>query len=118
MKLGIILLLLLIPTTVLAEWTTQDTILEISWQGLHLVDWGQTLDIAKHPNQFNEINPIIGKHPSTSTVNTYMACSAISHALISYILPKKYRPYWQIGSIAVTSSLIYHNYSIGLKINF
>jgi len=113
----IVLIIFLIATPCYA-WDRNDTLREVAWQGLHLVDWGQTLNIAKEPTLYHEINPLMGKHPSVGKVNTYMCLSALTHLGVSALLPKEYRIYWQWISIGVTSGLIIHNYNIGLKVRF
>ena len=34
------------------------------WQSLHTIDMVQTIRIAKNPDKFRELNPLLGKHPS------------------------------------------------------
>ena len=36
------------------EWTKQDITLQAVYTVLHVVDWGQTLDIANNPKQYFE----------------------------------------------------------------
>jgi hypothetical protein len=68
-KLILTVFLILIASPVQAEyrfaqdWTKTDTVLEAVYAGLTIVDWGQTRDIAKHPQQYSEMNPLLGKHP-------------------------------------------------------
>lgn len=117
----IILLLIFLtvcPTVGHADWTVQDTMLEATWMVLHIIDWGQTLDIARNPHRFYEINPIMGRHPSVGKVNSYMLASAIIHPLISYHLPQPYRKYWQYVTISISGGLVIHNFNIGLKVRF
>ena len=85
---------------------------------LNVIDWGQTLDIAEKPDEYSEINPILGKHPSRAEVNRYMACSMTLRLLIAHVLPSKYRNYWLGASIMVTGYLVGHNYHLGLRANF
>ncbi len=113
-----VILFLSLTSPVHAEWTKKDTAFQLTYTAVHLADWGQTLDIARNPDSYYEINPIVGKHPSVGRVNTYMALSLIVHTGISYLLPSKYRRWWQIGTIGVTTSLVIHNNSVGLKVRF
>ena len=99
-------------------WGTQDIALEATWQLLHLLDWGQTLDIADHPEKYHEHNPIMGKHPSRSTVNLYMGAWIPLHIGITYVLPKECRPYWQYVTIGVTGTCVIKNFSVGLQVRF
>ena len=112
-------LILLLSSPVYAiDWSKEDTAREVVWQILHVVDWGQTLDIARQPHKYHELNPILGKHPSVGKVNTYMALSAVAHLGISLALPKEYRKWFQYLTIGATGSLVVHNFNIGLKVRF
>ena len=97
---------------------TGDSLREAGWQVLHIVDWGQTLDIARNPGLYHEINPVIGRHPSVGRVNLYMGLSAAGHLAVSWALPKEYRVYWQWMTIGVTGGLVGHNFNIGLRVRF
>ena len=115
------IIILALPNLSLAwkdDWTKADTIREVAWQVIHVIDWGQTLEIARQPDKFYELNPIMGKHPSVGKVNAYMAISAITHAGISYVLPKKYRVYYQWITFSVSSACIINNFNVGLRVKF
>jgi len=118
----IVVLLLLLPFSANAEdiqaWTGTDTALELTYQVLRLVDRNQTLEIAKHPETRTEGCIFLDEHPSTSEVNQYMALLSISHALISYALPKPYRTAWQAVTIIDVGTAVNHNRQAGLAISF
>jgi hypothetical protein len=120
MKLILIIILLCLPVGAQAAdpWDKQDIALEVLWQCLHAVDWGQTLDIASRPERYREINPLIGEHPSRARVNAYMGLSTLTHIGITHLLPKSYRPYWQMITIGISGTLIIHNFNIGLQVRF
>lgn len=119
MKKLIIIFILLLPIQSFAgDWSTSDTAREIVWQSLHYVDWQQTLTIAKNPLQYNETNPILGRHPSVDDVRTYMAITAFLHLGISYALPEKYRDGWQWLTIGMTGSAVARNYNVGIRFSF
>lgn len=109
------------------NWTWQDT----AWQGAFVAvlaaDWTQTRYIAKNPDKYHETNPILGKHPSTSQVDTYMAGCVLGHTLISLALPPKAeifgytinpRRIWQGVWIGIEAGYVIHNTSIGVKFEF
>ncbi len=107
--------------------TKTDIALEVTWETLHFIDWGQTLNIADRPDKFYEINPILGKHPSRADVNLYMVSTTILHPLITYALPKEIivldtkipvRTMFQSISIMVSGGLVINNFSIGLNCTF
>jgi hypothetical protein len=100
------------------RWSTQDKVLETTWQVVHAVDWGTTLDIADHPYKFHEHNPLLGEYPSRSEVNTYMATTAILHSVITNYIPQKCRKTWQMITITTTSACAINNFNIGLRLAF
>lgn len=77
------------------KWTTQNTLLEVTGQTLRLIDFGQTLQIARQPERYGEKNSIMGEHPSTEKVCAYFATYMIGSFAISYFLPEPYRTAWQ-----------------------
>ena len=88
---------------------------------------GATLDIAAHPEQYHEKNPIIGRHPSRGRVNLYMGASALLHPLVTYLLPEQAdilgfeinpRWVWLGGTIATSGVCVINNNAIGLKMGF
>lgn len=99
-------------------WVKEDTFREITWQIIHVVDWGQTLEIARHPQNYYEKNPFFGKHPSVGRVNSYMAAGAVAHAVISYVLPPKYRKWWQYSTIVLSGGCVINNFSLGIGVKF
>lgn len=99
-------------------WTEADSAREGAFLALDLADLGQTRYIARHPEQFYEVNPLIGRHPSVGRVDAVFAGEALAHVAISYTLPERFRPAWQYGSIAFEGALVAHNAHIGIRFNF
>jgi len=120
MKTLILLLVLALPVTAHAfdPWSRQDVALETTWMILHVLDWGQTLDLADQPDRYHELNPILGRNPSRSQVNLYMAASALLHVGVTHVLPAKCRPWFQYVSIGVSGMCVINNFSVGLSIRF
>ena len=114
----VIILLLFVTSCASAPWSKGDIAREVAWQGIHLIDWSQTLEIADNPSHYYETNPLMGKHPSRDMVNLYMGTSALLHPLITNALPSSCRPWWQWITISVSSTLVINNYSIGLHGRF
>lgn len=102
------------PAGAADPWSKQDIALEGVYLVLHLIDWGQTRQIANDPEHYHEMNPIIGKHPSTGRVDVYMATSALLHLGVTHFLPKECRPYFQGVTLAMQGTVVMHNFSIGL----
>jgi hypothetical protein len=108
-------------------WTRGDIAGEVIWQALHIIDWGHTRHIADNPDQYYEINPVLGKHPDKYKVDVYMAACAVLHPLITGLLPKETRmlgltfdprAIWQGLSISLSAGLVAHNFSIGIEVDF
>jgi hypothetical protein len=99
------------------EWTKSDTALQLSYTLLHLADWGQTLDIENHPDQF-ETNPLLGRDPTRGEVNTYFATTLALHWLIARALPQKWRNQFQLGTIALEFNVVKDNRSAGIRLSF
>ena len=100
------------------NWTRADSAREAAYLALHVADWGQTLDIADHPERWHEHNPVLGDHPSRSRVNLWFAGTAVLHPVISYVLPDDLRPYWQYGTIGLELYCVGNNYSVGIGMGF
>jgi len=98
--------------------TAEQKVLQGTYLGVHAIDWSQTRTIAKNPDEFYEINPLMGKHPSTEEVDAYMAASALLHTGITMSLPSEYRKYWFGGSFVVKLNLINMNINAGIGMDF
>lgn len=104
-------------------WTDGDLGREIFWQGLHLIDWGQTVKIARHPEDYYESNPFLGRHPEERRVHQWMISGAALHPIVTHILPRKVsvwgykiplREPWQYVTIGMSLGCVVNNFSIGL----
>jgi len=120
MKLIVLLLILLFPSVAFSadEWTRSEMAWEAAWQFSHGIDWLQTRYIAEHPDDYSEINPILGDHPSKHEVNVYFAAGAILHPIVSHYLPRKYRRIWQKVTFSASAACVGWNFSIGVGLEF
>lgn len=110
------LLLLLLSFNVYgADWSSADTKREVSWQVINFIDYRQTSNISE-PHY--EQNPFLGKHPSQGEIDKYFAVSALTHYVTSRLLSFEYRRNWQWLTIGVSGSIVFHNYQIGLTVNY
>jgi len=116
MKILITFLLVVLTSSIQADnkWTKTNTIMEVSWIGLHIIDWRQTLQIAENPDRFHERNPILGRHPSVRSVNRFMVIGLVTHISISIILPEKERKFWQVVSLTAVGIIATNNFKVGL----
>lgn len=120
-SIGLVLLVWLLtflPQSAHAEWSKKDQQRQLTYTALHLMDWGQTLDISSHPEDYQEENPILGSHPTRAEVNTFMAATLAGHWLVARKLEPEKRRTFQWVSIAVRGLFIVNNKRIGLSINF
>lgn len=95
------------------DWSRQAafTILEIA-------DWLQTKEGIKYPTKYREINPFINSNPTTANIDRYFVACIVGNALITYVLPEKYRDKWQIVGISLQAYTVNNNLNLGIKIKF
>lgn len=119
MRLVIILFVLCLATPCFAfdDWSRQDIALQTIYSGLHIIDWGQTLDIARHP-RMRETNYILGRRPSRGAINIYMGSTLVVNALVTHILPASHRVYWQTSGIVIEALMDGNNYGLKLRLNY
>ena len=107
------------------SFTKEDIALQSTFTIITIVDYGQTLNIAKHPNTWKETNLILGEHPKEKAVNIYFPVAIGAHAVVSYLIPNscqifsiKCRTIWQYSSIAVELKPVISNFAIGINSTF
>jgi hypothetical protein len=81
------------------RWTKGDKALFWLNAGILFLDWGETLNIAQNPERFHEMNPILGRHPSVTTVNLYFGAVIATRGVTSYLLPRSKRRKLEIISL-------------------
>jgi len=120
LHLMVVLSLFCLMSSTVVAWDWTDTAAESLYLAAHITDWGQTRDIAQQCEQglYTETNPIIGKCPSLGRVNSYFFATALLHAGIATLLPKKYRRMFQAGTLGMQIGYISNNAKIGLKVSF
>ena len=116
---ALLLIIAVLPSSARAsDWSKGDTFRELAFAALIVVDWGQTLNIADHPERFREYNPILDSHPSQTRVNLYMPAAILLHAVVSYLLPRTCREGWQYVTIGLEAGVITSNFNAGIGIRF
>ena len=100
------------------DWSKQDVARAVGYTALHVLDWGQTLNLARHPERYEEANTLFGKHPSVGKVNTIMAAELAVYYLAAHHLPAKHRAWFQIVAIGIRSTVVGWNFSIGVKASY
>lgn len=66
---------------------------DVAWiavdYSLMVIDYGQTRWMAQHPDHWWEVNPLMGKHPGTKTIDLNFLGSAMTYAVAAWALPPK-----------------------------
>lgn len=93
------------------EWTAADTAWEAAFVGAVFLDWQQTrwFLYEQRPHRYYEINPVIGKHPSSARLNAHVAAAVIGHAVVARILPASWRRTWQVMTVSVELAVVARN---------
>lgn len=125
------------------EWRTEDIQREGVYGLLLALDWRQTRFIAKHPSEFNEINPLIhldsqrdlsscrqGATPNDTIcdrvpdahnlrhVDRYFLATGLLHVGVSHLLPPRSRAIFQYVTIGIEAGYVAYNYKIGVHLDF
>ena len=69
------------------EWTTEE-----KWTGaaaltLSVIDWAQTRHIAKNPDKWRELNPMLPDHPTLGQVNRHFIQGLALTGIVAHFLP-------------------------------
>lgn len=120
MTIGVIIVVLFQSNMLFADsdWTKGDTIMELTWQVINVIDYGQTMEISNNPDKWVEYNPILGEHPTNGEVNTYFIAGALLHVGIAYVIPKRWRPWFECITITSSSTCVVNNFSAGIKMRW
>ena len=89
--------------------------LQKSTTALLAADYAQTLEIAKHPDQFWEMNPILGRHPSEDRVHAYFLTWLAINWLVGDRLPERVSKPFYYTMLAVESWAVTNNISAGIR---
>lgn len=80
------------------------------------IDWLQTRYIARHPDQFHELNPLIGRHPSIGRVNVhFLSILLLGGWLIQNNICNNSCVTLYVGFGALN---VARNFSIGIRMEF
>lgn len=123
MKLTLVMFLFLLGGCVQFErtWSTENRVLETSYQVIHAADLIQTLQIENHPG-LRETNPLLGDHPTKGKILVWYMTTAYGHTFITDKLdehaPKWVCRAWQSVTIGEAVNAVYGNYKLGLRFGF
>ncbi len=100
-------------------WSAANTLLEVGYGLVSLLDWGQTRNvIAPGKSGRHELNPVLGSHPSPAAVDLYFLGAALGHAALSVVLPHPWRESWQTLSLGVEGGVVGRNLVLGTGFGF
>ena len=116
----IMLMILMLPVAGFTadDWNKEEISKEVAWMVLHAVDWRQTAYAMDRPDEYEELNPILGNHPSEGRLNMFMLTTALGHYLITKYIPKEHRSVWQNISIGFKLGTVSSNYYVGARIKW
>ncbi len=100
------------------EWTSADTLRETVYFAVDAMDWAQTRNVSRHPDQFGESNPILGFHPSEHKVDLFFISAAFVHYEIAKWLPAEPRAMFQYATIIFEVDTVRNNLKVGAQIKF
>ena len=92
-------------------------------------DWLQTRQMASQPvyawvetapgvyvttgEQWSEMNPILGRHPSVGQVDTYFLGSLVVYVAAQKLLPERWATFHRRATIAVEVTCVVRNLTLG-----
>ena len=82
---------------------------------LLVIDYRQTLDIKHHPD-IEEVNLILGKHPTDQRINSYFVIVIISLWIAVSLLPELYYLTLLLIICCLEVYITIANYRLGLKV--
>jgi hypothetical protein len=93
-------------------WSRQDTVLQLAYTSVVVLDAVQTSEI-QYRADLVETGPValhvLGASPSTSDTWQYFTTVAIGNWLIARALPRKWRTIWQGASLAYHVPVVVNN---------
>lgn len=99
-------------------WDQDTKARHVVFTQLKIIDCLQTLKIAREPDKYYEINPLLGRHPEQwQVLGFFIGTYALETALV-HVLPSDYRQYAQYFFIGVSGTCVVNNLTIGLGFGF
>jgi hypothetical protein len=117
MKTLSIILFLFSTSAFSSEWTTENKILEVTYNTVRLADILITKD-GMHREGYHENNPLIGRHPSDAKLWGFFLVGGVIHYFITDRIKPEYRRTFQAITITCELLIVNHNRSIGMNIKF
>jgi hypothetical protein len=117
--LALIITLYSVPGLTWSDWTPEQRNWYVASNVAIMADWSTTRDLSRRYHEgYHEINPVLGRRPSTSEVDQYFIGAIIAHYFIADWLPNQHRTFYLKTVTVVEGALVAHNLSIGLHLRF
>lgn len=98
-------------------WTDSEKAWGAAFLATRVVDWGQTRYIARHPDLFRELNPLLPEHPTLGDVNRHFLVSTAVMLAAAHYLPQYRKAMLQVW-VAVGVIGTARNAHIGVRLDF
>lgn len=98
-------------------WTDSEKAWGAAFLATRVVDWGQTRYIARHPDRFRELNPLLPEHPTLGDVNRHFLVSTAVMLAAAHYLPQ-YRSTLLKVWFAVGVGMTGRNAALGVRFDF
>lgn len=95
-------------------WDTGDKVFGGVALAATLLDWRQTLYVARHPETLGDMNPALGRHPSIGRVNNYFVATIAFEGFAAHLMPPKYRKLFLAGSAVLEINLLVRGATLGI----
>lgn len=82
---------------------------------LMVLDWLQTLTIARNPHLWWERNPFLGRHPSVHRVHTHFALTGAGLALLVWLLPEPFAVPLLACMLVAEAICVINNHRLGIR---
>lgn len=118
MKTAIVVVAMLLSGRVAAleRWTSADVALEAAFAAAVLVDVTQTRWALR--NGYEEMNPLLGHQPSSTRLVASGLGVVAGHAIVSVVLPPKWRRWWQGVTLTAELGAVGWNAGVGTRLKF
>ena len=100
-----------------AQWRAEHTVLAVTSTGMIATDWLLSVDAVRR-GTFDEMNPLLGSHPSVGRLNAYNICALGANLAIGRLLPSGLRTPWFTAVASFETAIVLHQFNIGLHLNF
>lgn len=115
------LLLVLMSSSAMATdpWSKTDVALGTTAMTLNVVDWRQTVYIARNPERYDEaVNWMLPKHPSQDQVHLYFALRAAVVLTAAHYSPSWLRKSILVGASTISVVCIEKNLGVGISVRW